>query len=335
MPNWLNWFWAEIWAPTVYWVGKHVFGIAYEFSNQITGSGDRTFDYVLMACFLAAAIFGGLVWGCFDRERKRDGIILDLLRVGVRYVFAVTMLIYGCNKIFHLQMPSPTYSVQMETYGESSPMRLMWTFMGNSAAYSFFAGTLEAVGGVLMLFRRTTTLGALVIAAVMLNVVVMDFAFDVAAKLYSAHLLLMAIILVWPDWQRLMNLFLFNRPVLSGNLGDMVESVLNLGKSLPFIGTRLRAGFRPAIAQWIPHLCLILKVCIIGRILLLSVLPALNQYVATAEKPALALEGIYKVEGFSRNGQPVPLLVTDAALWRLVAVDQFEDAAPTGRAHHG
>jgi hypothetical protein len=49
------------------------------------------------------------------------------------------------------------------------------------------------VGGALLLFRRTTTAGALVLIAVLTNIVTLNFSCDVPVKLFSSHLLLMAV----------------------------------------------------------------------------------------------------------------------------------------------
>jgi hypothetical protein len=40
-------------------------------------------------------------------------------------------------------------------------MGILWTFMAASTGYTIFAGLAEAVAGLLLLFRRTSTLGAL------------------------------------------------------------------------------------------------------------------------------------------------------------------------------
>ena len=48
-------------------------------------------------------------------------------------------------------------------------------FIGASASYSLFAGLSEFAGGVLLLFRRTALLGAMVSSSVLLNVVVLNF----------------------------------------------------------------------------------------------------------------------------------------------------------------
>jgi len=106
----------------------------------------------------------------------------------------------------------------MQPYGDSSPMGLLWTFMGASPGYQMFAGAAEVVGGLLLLFRRTTLLGALVVAAVMSNVFAMNVFFDVPVKLYSFHYLLLAILLTLPDLPRLISLFVANTPAPARDL---------------------------------------------------------------------------------------------------------------------
>ena len=91
-------------------------------------------------------------------------------------------------------------------------MGLLWTFMGASRAYTIFGGLGELTGGLLLLWRRTTTLGALVVIAVMTNVVMLNFSYDVPVKQYSVHLVLMALYLLLPEARRLANLLLLNRP---------------------------------------------------------------------------------------------------------------------------
>jgi hypothetical protein len=92
-------------------------------------------------------------------------------------------------------------------------MGLLWAFMGSSVAYTVFAGLSELVGGLLLTVRRTTLLGALVCVGVMSNVVMLNFSYDVPVKVYSVHLLLMAVFLAAHDLRRLANVLVLNRPV--------------------------------------------------------------------------------------------------------------------------
>jgi uncharacterized membrane protein YphA (DoxX/SURF4 family) len=189
--GWAERAWGNLWRILVPWVGRTVIRVPYPIATAQTGSLDKAFDYVQLVCFVVLALLGALLWVWFDRDRSHDAVINEAIRALVRYVLAASMFTYGFSKVFHLQMPAPGPGRLMEPYGDSSPMGLLWTFMGCSAAYSFFAGAAEVTGGVLVLFRRTTTLGGLVIMAVMSNVVAMNFMFDVPVKLYSSHLFVM------------------------------------------------------------------------------------------------------------------------------------------------
>src|SRR5258708_5283475 len=83
---------------------------------------------------------------------------------------------------------------------------------------------METLGGVLIFWRRTTTLGALISIAVMSNVVMLNFCYDVPVKLYSAHILLMEGFLVLPDARRLLDVLLFNRPTAARAFAPSVLS---------------------------------------------------------------------------------------------------------------
>ena len=59
----------------------------------------------------------------------------------MRFVLASALFGYGINKVFALQFPEPGLQRLTQDYGDSSPMGLMWTFMGASAPYTMFAGS--------------------------------------------------------------------------------------------------------------------------------------------------------------------------------------------------
>src|SRR5262249_51191039 len=131
---------------------------------------------------------------------------------------AVTMFSYGFVKVFPLQFRPPTFARLIEPFGEFSPMGVLWSFMGVSKAYTIFSGAAEVIGGSFLLLRRTTTLGALVSGAVLLNIATMNFCYDVPVKLSSVHLLSMAILLLAPDLRRLFDMMVRNRPAGAADL---------------------------------------------------------------------------------------------------------------------
>lgn len=201
------------WHALCPWVAVHIFHLHGAVTQyHPTGSGDTTLDYVLVFCFAGIAAFAALVWSLLDRRRPGYRTMHAWLRLLVRFTLAFTMLSYGFAKIYPLQFMPPFLSQLTETYGESSPMGILWTFMGTSTAYSRFCGTAEVTAGLLLLFRRTTTIGALLAAAAMLNVAALNFFYDVPVKLYSAHLVLMSLFLLIPDAGALLRFFFLHKP---------------------------------------------------------------------------------------------------------------------------
>jgi hypothetical protein len=112
-----------------------------------------------------------------------------------------------------LQFQVPDDGQLMQRWGDSSRMNVLWTFMGTSTPYQVFTGAAETLGAALLLFRRTTTLGALLLVAVMSNVVMLNLCYDVAVKLDSAHLLAMCVVLLLPDAGRLVDMFVRHRAI--------------------------------------------------------------------------------------------------------------------------
>ena len=66
-----------------------------------------------------------------------------------------------------------------------------------------FAGFAEVLGGMLLFWRRTTLLGALILTGVLVNVVAPQLRLsDVPVKLCSLHLLAFAPCCWWPRTRR-------------------------------------------------------------------------------------------------------------------------------------
>src|SRR5262249_7130343 len=163
------------------------------------GSGDSTYKYVQVFCFLVMALAVTLVWTIRDRQRLRYPRLYEGLRIYVRFALGAAMIVYGADKVIQSQFPAPPLDRLLQPYGDASPMGLAWTFMGASRAYNIFAGAAELIGGLLLTVRRTTLLGALVSLGALSNVVALNFCYDVPDKLYPSYLLAMAVFLIVPD----------------------------------------------------------------------------------------------------------------------------------------
>jgi len=201
---------ATPWRALGSWTAIHVFHLSGPVTRfHPTGSGDTTLDYMQVFNFFVISALSALVWSILDRRRPNYNSLYPWLRLVVRFTLAFTMLSYGFAKVFPLQFgPAPSFLKLTENIGEASPMGLLWTMMAASTPYTFFCGLAEVTAGTLLLFRRTLTVGALAGAAVMLNIVLLNFCYDVPVKLYSTHLLMMALFLVIADAKSLWSFFI-------------------------------------------------------------------------------------------------------------------------------
>jgi hypothetical protein len=142
-----------------------------------------------------------------------------------RYALAFALLSYAFSKVIPTQFIHLQNSQLAESYGRSSPI---WDCFGsswdNSTAYTFFGGCAELLPAVFLLFRRTALLGSLLAFAVMLNVVMLNFCYDVPVKLYSLNLLLLSMFLILPDTSRLFHIFVLNASAQPSNLREPVLS---------------------------------------------------------------------------------------------------------------
>jgi hypothetical protein len=288
---------ASLWNAIVTWVGKHLFGIAITVLPN--GSGDTTYNYVQVLCFLVLAVTATAVWSLLDRRRESYQRLFVWLRVYVRFSLAITMISYGAVKVVPSQFPNPTLDRMLQPFGDSSPMGILWTLMGTSLSYNVFGGLSEMLGGLLLLARRTTLLGALVLVAVLGNVVMLNFSYDVPVKLFSLHLLAMAVVLAAPDARRLADVLLLNRPAPAAEVR-------------PLFGRK-----------WLDRGALVLRtVFVVG----FAVLSLQNAHETSKRfgnlSPRSPLRGVWEVERFAIDGQDRPPLVTDPLRWRRVVFDQ-------------
>jgi hypothetical protein len=188
--------------------------------SQWTGSGDTLAAYISQAVVLVLAFAAGLIWSLLDRHRTSYIRLHGWLKVLARYALAFTLLSYAFAKILPIQFPHLQNSRLADSYGQSSPMGLLWRFMGFSPAYTAFAGCSELLPAIFLFFRRTALLGSLLAFAVMLNVVMLNFCYDVPVKLYSLNLLALTVFLVAPQARRLSRIFLLNAPVHPADLSE-------------------------------------------------------------------------------------------------------------------
>ncbi|MBO2008245.1 hypothetical protein [Hymenobacter negativus] len=125
------------------------------------------------------------------------------LHTGAAWWLALHLLLYGFDKVFKSQFYLPEPNTLYTPLGQLSPDLAYWSVMGTSHAYSVFAGLLEVLPGLLLLWGRTRLLGGLLALAVLANVLALNIGFDISVKLWSGFLLLLAGVVAGPGLRTL------------------------------------------------------------------------------------------------------------------------------------
>ena len=266
------------------------------------GSGDTIDIWVLYGLFPVIAFAGMVIWTLLDRRHTQYNFLSKWLQVIVRYYLAMIMFTYGLIKLFPLQMPSPSLSQLVTPLGEYSRMRLAWLFIGSSTSYEIFSGVCELLGGLLLLSRRTSSLGALILLTVLTHVVVLNVFFDIPVKLFSGMLLMMSIYLLVPNIRQFWGFFILHLPV------KLTFPDLNLKK------------------KWMQVARITLKTIFIAAFLIWPFFENRNNYskgisVWNSEKGIIS--GFFHVEEFRVNGQDVKRTPVDTFRWENLVFEEW------------
>lgn len=291
---------TEGWYAIAVWVGRHLFHIRGEIPLDGRGSGDTTFRWLLIPCYLALAAAAAVLWSLLDRRRPHHERLLQGFRFLLRFSLSIAMISYGLAKVIPNQMSFPRSFSLLQRVGDLKPMRLLWTFIGASPAYEVLTGLAELLGGVLLLVPRTVLLGALVCAADMAMVFVLNLCYDVPVKIMSFHYLVMAILLVAPDLRRLADLFLFDRAVAPARRPPLFR--------------------RPRLDRAVQILFLLFG----AYTIVLGVVQGIGRY-KERNLPHPPLFGVWSVEEATADGAAVPPSsdsARDPEAWRFVAFDK-------------
>jgi hypothetical protein len=143
-----------------------------------------------------------LVAGVWARRARRtaatEARLWYGLHTGAAWFLALQLLEYGFDKVFKHQFYLPEPNTLYTPLGLLPPDLAYWSVLGASHAYSLFAGLLEVVPGLLLLWGRTRLVGGIMALAVLANVLALNIGFDISVKLWSAFLLLLAAMVAAP-----------------------------------------------------------------------------------------------------------------------------------------
>ena len=281
------------------WAAVNIFGI----TEQLVYTGnsrDTTFFWVQAFVVLILAVLATVVWSVLDRRRENYVNLHKWFRLFIRFAVAAQMFYFGMVKIIPTQFPAPSLVTLVAPVGNLSLQGLVWTSIGASQPYQIFTGVVEVIGGLLLLAPRTTLLGAVICLASMVHVFILNMTYDIGVKILSLEIALMSLFLIAPDFPRLANVFLFNRPAGASGAPEL-------------FGTK-RANRIALVLQFAFGLYLLGLYTEVGR--------TFWRAEGGGGAPKSALYGIWDVEELSINGDLRPAQVNDYdRRWRRVIFD--------------
>lgn len=203
-----------------------------------------------------------------------------------------------------MQLPEPTLSDLHTSYGDYLPWKIYSLTTGiGGAFYEQSIGLIEIFAGLLLLFRKTATIGASVIIFVLTNIVLANFAYEIGEHVYSAYLLSIALFLLIYDLPRLYSVF--------------VKRTFTLA-----------AGFKPVFsATWIGSLRTGLKSAFIVFVIFYGIKTEAGLRRHNWPFPETSglsnAHGFYDVSDFKINNKTIPYSQTDPIRWNNVVMEKW------------
>lgn len=128
---------------------------------------------------LISTIIFPLVWQRIEKkELSRSNIIFAWLHALIRFCFAAIIFSYGFAKLLGLQFQK-IYSVADIPLRQQDGTSLTWSYFGFSFLFVCIIGSIQIIGSLLLLFRKTYMAGVLILLPVMINILCIDLVYKI------------------------------------------------------------------------------------------------------------------------------------------------------------
>jgi len=149
------------------------------------------------------------------------------------YLLGLGMLPYALTKLFRTQFIVFPFHQWSEPLKDISGITLTWAFLGYSKWFTILLGVLEFLPAILLLFRKTRLLGAIIILPVILNVFLTNIALELwqGTQIVSGFFLILNLLILVLNISVLKN-FVIN--ILS--IGSIKKLKIEIGINIVLIG---------------------------------------------------------------------------------------------------
>lgn len=141
------------------------------------------FAYFLIG-LIGIALLSSLICGWIWHRREQTNISNSPIQHAwlqgiIRYWLALSISTYGFAKILKTQFQTPDFFLDTPL-SSLNGMSLTWYYYGYSYPLAVIIGLLQIGGASLLLYRRTTLLGVLILLPVMVNIVLINLFYKIA-----------------------------------------------------------------------------------------------------------------------------------------------------------
>ncbi|WP_312557223.1 hypothetical protein [Empedobacter brevis] len=145
-----------------------------------------------------------------------------------RYFLATIIISYAFAKIFETQFISQP-SVYDKPIGNLSGFELTWFYYGYSYWYGLIIASTQIISSLLLFFRQTTRIGIIIFLTFMINILLMDFAYDIdGAKGMAVVLTIMALFVFFSDYNDLIKYFIKTPPLFEEERTTKINKISKL-----------------------------------------------------------------------------------------------------------
>jgi len=226
-----------------------------------------------------------------------------ILRVVLRYRLAMALLATGIVKLFPVLLPMPTLSDLHTDYGDFLPWKVYFLSTSiSSAGYVPALGLMEIGAAILLLFRKTTAIGAAIALCLLLNIVLVNYAYGIGEQVYSSFLLLLSFVLIWYDLPRLYTLFFLEKYTFADTYAPVYNHHI----------LKYRRGLKIAVFAWA-------LVLLVGTYRIW----AYERYPYPLQSGLEDAAGYYDVSRFIYNGDTIAYSQNDSIRWRNVVFEKW------------
>lgn len=174
---------------------------------------------------------------------------MKLTRIILRYVVALLVITYGFAKLNGSQFTILDSELD-KPLGQVSGFWLTWYYFGYSKVYGNLIALTQVLGGVLLMFRRTTLLGCCLLLPIIANIILVDifYAVDLGALLVALFIEVALLIILKPHVMELCDLFwVKQKPLLPARSS---RRVVTIGK---YAGRVLLIAIPAIFTYWVAN----------------------------------------------------------------------------------